>query len=82
MLKYQDKKISNFPKGIFYKPEKIINFTNNLTYKNFSKVKKNNFKININKKSYIKIFSKLKKKLKVVKLIKLRFAQNTKLNQK
>ena len=54
----------NFPKGIFYKPEKIINFTNNLNYKNNRKIKKNNFKININKESYVKIFSKFKKKNK------------------
>ena len=36
----------NFPKGIFYKPEKkIINFTNNLNYENNRKIKKTILKL-------------------------------------
>ena len=54
----------NFPKGIFYKPEKIINLNNNLSYKNDISFKNNEFKLNINKKSYTKIFNKFKKKNK------------------
>jgi len=55
----------NFPKGIFYKPEKKMSFTNNLIYKkNGPKRLRNNFKININRKSYSKIFDKFKKKIK------------------
>ena len=51
-------------KGIFYKPEKIINLSNNLKYKSIKDVRNGDFKININKKSYNKIFDKFKKKIK------------------
>ena len=53
----------NFPKGIFYKPEKKIKLSNKLNYdlKNFEC---GNFKININRKNYTKIFNKFKKKIK------------------
>jgi para-aminobenzoate synthetase component I len=55
----------NFPKGIFYKPETRIIFKNKLNYKSEDKSYLNrNFKININKKSYKKIFNKFKKKIK------------------
>ncbi len=54
----------NFPKGIFYKPEKKISLSNNLDYKYVKKHKSKNFKININKNSYTKIFNKFKKKIK------------------
>ena len=54
----------NFPKGIFYKPEKIINLSNNLKYKSIKDVRNGDFKININKDSYTKIFDKFKKKIK------------------
>ena len=54
----------NFPKGIFYKPEKIVNLKNDLKYKGTKIFKNSNFKININKKSYTKIFNKFKKKIK------------------
>ena len=60
----KQKKI-NFPKGIFYKPEKKISLTNNLDYKKNEKNRfKKNFKINISKKSYTKIFNQFKKKIK------------------
>ncbi len=60
----KQKKIS-FPQGIFYKPEKKLSFSNFLEYRK-NKIKKNNtrFKININRKSYSKIFDKFKKKIK------------------
>ena len=54
----------NFPKGIFYKPEKIINLSNNLRYRKKKIFKNSKFKININKNSYTKIFDKFKKKIK------------------
>ncbi len=54
----------NLPKGIFYKPEKKISLPKNLRYRNNNTKKKNNFKININRKSYTKIFDKFKKKIK------------------
>ncbi len=55
----------NFPKGIFYKPEKKISFSKSLIYLNDNYIKfKKNFKININKKSYTKIFDNFKKKIK------------------
>jgi len=54
-----------FPKGIFYKPETKITLENKLNYKKVESNKLNdNFKININKKSYKKIFNKFKKKIK------------------
>ncbi len=62
-VKVPKQKNLNFPKGIFYKPEKKIKLSNNLKYdlKNF---KSGNFKININRKNYKKIFNKFKKKIK------------------
>ena len=64
-IKIPKQKKINFPKGIFYKPEKKISFTKKLSYKKDDNIKqKNIFTININKKSYIKIFNKFKKKIK------------------
>ncbi len=63
-IKVPRQKNANFPKGIFYKPEKIINLNNNLRYKSTKVFGNSNFKININKKSYTKIFNKFKKKIK------------------
>ncbi len=64
-IKVPKQKNINFPKGIFYKPEKKINLTNNFRYETVNKHKFNdNFKLNINKKSYTKIFKKFKKKIK------------------
>jgi len=55
----------NFPKGIFYKPETKINLKENLIYKLKSTNKVDSkFKININQKSYTKIFDKFKKKIR------------------
>ncbi len=62
-IKIPRQKNINFPKGIFYKPEKKIKLSKTLIYnkKNFES---GNFKININKKNYTKIFTKFKKKIK------------------
>ena len=61
-IKIPKQKSINFPKGIFYKPEKKIKLSNNLKYACKNSVKNNNFKININRNSYAKIFSNFKKK--------------------
>ena len=63
-IKIPKQKNINFPKGIFYKPEKIINLRNTLNYKDNKNFKNNDFKININRSSYTKIFNKFKKKIK------------------
>ena len=63
-IKIPPKKNLNFPKGIFYKPEKKIKLSNVLRYKSENPFKSSSFKININRKSYIKIFNKFKKKIK------------------
>ena len=64
-IKLPKQKKINFPKGIFYKPEKIISFSNTLRYRNRDNNKKNkSFKINIDRKSYSIIFNKFKKKIK------------------
>ena len=63
-IKFPKQKTNHFPKGIFYKPETLLKLNENLSYKTQS-IEKNNkhFKININKKSYTKIFNKFKKKI-------------------
>ena len=64
-VKIPKQKNINFPKGIFYKPEKKISFTKNSVYKNNNSIKlKKKFKININRKLYTKIFNKFKKNIK------------------
>ena len=63
-IKIPKQKNINFPKGIFYKPEKIIKLSNKLEYQKKISSQKNDFKININKNSYTKIFNKFKKKIK------------------
>ena len=64
-IKLPKQKGLKFPKGIFYKPEIKVSLTNKLNYINEDlKALNNDFKININKKSYNKIFSKFKKKIK------------------
>ena len=62
-VKVPKQKNFNFPKGIFYKPEKKIKLSNKLMY-DFENFKSGNFKININRKNYTKIFNKFKKKIK------------------
>jgi len=63
-IKIPSQKNLNFPKGIFYKPEKKISLSNNLRYNSGSNFKSSNFKINIKKNSYTKIFDNFKKKIK------------------
>ncbi len=64
-IKVPKQKSINFPKGIFYKPEKKISFTNNLDDIKKDIFKSNNgFKININRNSYAKIFKKFQKKIR------------------
>ena len=64
-VKLPKQKGLRFPKGIFYKPETKIILENKLNYKKKETNKlNNNFRININKKSYKKIFDKFKKKIK------------------
>ena len=64
-IKIPKQKSINFPKGIFYKPETKINLKENLIYdlKSNHKVERN-FRININQKSYTKIFDKFKRKIR------------------
>ena len=64
-VKLPKQKSINFPKGIFYKPETKIYLNEKLTYECKSNHKiDRNFKLNINQKSYTKIFNKFKKKIK------------------
>jgi len=64
-VKIPKQKETNFPKGIFYKPEKIINLSENLKYQLEKSSKINTkFKINIDRKNYTKIFNKFKNKIK------------------
>ena len=64
-IKFPKQKTNFFPKGIFYKPETLISLSENLSFKSPSKEKKSKqFKININRKNYTKIFNKFKKKIK------------------
>ena len=72
----------NFPKGIFYKPEKIINLNNNLGYKSDKSFQNDEFKININKSSYTKIFNKFKKKIKSGETYQIKICTKYKTNSK
>ena len=64
-VKLPKQKSINFPKGIFYKPETKITLKEDLIYHlNSSQKKDKSFKININQKSYTKIFNKFKKKIR------------------
>ena len=64
-VKLPKQKSINFPKGIFYKPETKISLKEDLTYQlNSSQKIDKKFKINIDQKSYTKIFNKFKKKIR------------------
>ena len=64
-VKLPKQKSINFPKGIFYKPETKIILKEDLIYDlNSSHKVDKKFKININQKSYTKIFDKFKKKIR------------------
>ena len=64
-VKVPKQRTNKFPKGIFYKPEKKINLRKDFLC-NLSEPfnKKNDFKININREIYSKIFKRFKKKIK------------------
>ena len=64
-VKIKKQKGLKFPKGIFYKPETKIKFSKELNYKPLKIIKSNKvFKINLNNRSYEKIFNKFKKRIK------------------
>jgi len=64
-VKIKKQKGLKFPKGIFYKPETKIKFSNKLSYNSLESIKSNKvFNINLNKTSYEKIFNKFKKRIK------------------
>ncbi len=72
-VKLPKQKSFKFPKGIFYKPEKKIQLGKKLIYKSVANKNVNkNFKININRKAYIKIFNKFKKKIKAGKTYQIK----------
>ena len=62
-IKIPKQKSLNFYKSIFYKPESVLNIKN-FSYSNSHKKTIKNFKINIDKKNYAKIFDKFKKKIR------------------
>ena len=64
-VKLPKQKNINFPKGIFYKPETKISLKEDLIYQlNSSQKIDKKFKINIDQKSYTKIFNNFKKKIR------------------
>ncbi|MDC3102051.1 chorismate-binding protein [Candidatus Pelagibacter sp.] len=64
-IKFPKQKTNFFPKGIFYKPETSISLSENLSFKAPTTDKKNKqFKINIDRKNYTRIFNKFKRKIK------------------
>ena len=81
-VKIPRQKNINFPKGIFYKPEKIINLSNNLKYKSIKDVRNSDFKININKNSYTKIFDKFKKKIRSGETYQIKICTKYKMRSK
>ena len=82
-IKIPKQKNINFPKGIFYKPEKKISYSNNLVNYKVEKIKpKTKFKININKNSYTKIFNKFKRKIKSGETYQIKICTKYKLKSK
>ena len=82
-IKIPKQKSINFPKGIFYKPEKKVSYNNNLVNYNADKLRlKTKFKININKKSYTKIFNRFKKKIKSGETYQIKICTKYKLKSK
>ena len=64
-IKLKNQKGLKFPKGIFYKPETKVKFSNKLNYTPLSSNKsKKVFKVSLSKTSYENIFDKFKKKIK------------------
>ena len=81
-IKIPSQKNLNFPKGIFYKPEKKIKISHKLNYKNEDFFKKSNFKININKNAYAKIFNRFKKKIKSGETYQIKICTKYKIKSK
>ena len=82
-IKVPKQKSINFPKGIFYKPEKIIKFNNKLNYYQQPKLgQKKMFKININRQSYTKIFDRFKKKIKSGETYQIKICTKYKIKSK
>ncbi len=82
-IKVPKQKSINFPKGIFYKPEKIIKFNNKLNYYQKPKLgQKKMFKININRQSYTKIFDRFKKKIKSGETYQIKICTKYKIKSK
>ncbi len=82
-IKVPKQKNSGFPKGIFYKPEKIINLNNKLNYnQNLKLGLKKRFKININQQSYTKIFDRFKKKIKSGETYQIKICTKYKIKSK
>ena len=64
-IKLKKQKNQRFPKGIFYKPETKVKFSNKLDYTSITPFKSNEvFKVNLSKVSYEHIFNRFKKKIK------------------
>ena len=80
-IKVPKQKNLNFPKGIFYKPEKIIKLYKKINY-NKKTFESGNFQINIDKKNYKKIFNKFKKKIKSGETYQIKICTKYKTNSK
>ena len=64
-IKFPKQKTIHFPKGIFYKPETLLSLNETLSFKApLIENKNKQFKININRKNYTKIFNKFKKRIR------------------
>ena len=81
-VKMPKQKNIDFPKGIFYKPEKKIKISNKLKYKSEKRFNASQFRININKNSYVKIFDKFKKKIKSGETYQIKICTKYKTNSK
>ena len=82
-IKVPKQKNSSFPKGIFYKPEKMISLNNKLNYHQKSRLGlKKKFKININRQSYTKIFNRFKKKIKSGETYQIKICTKYKIKSK
>ena len=81
-VKIPRQKNMNFPKGIFYKPEKKIKLNNRIIYQSGETFKNSNFRININRNSYVKIFNRFKKKIKSGETYQIKICTKYKTNSK
>ena len=82
-VKIKKQKGLKFPKGIFYKPETKIKFSNKLSYSPSEFIKSNKvFNINLDKASYEKIFNKFKKKIKSGETYQIKICTKYKNNSK